>query len=89
MSFLILCDAGHSQARGIIDRHVDKVPADATVEAIAAASAGDSVTYAINPPELLSIQTDQLAGLLAFIAYDRRHRIELAPTREMNRAQDA
>src|ERR687892_894905 len=83
-------DLGVSQARGIIDRDVQVLPADAAVAVDhAGVAAGDAVPDAGDLAELLGVDVHELAGALALVAHDRRGRIEALEAAEATTAQDA
>ena len=54
---------------GVVDADMEEVPATAAF--LAAPVAGDSVPDAVDPPELLDVEVDQLARAIALIADDR------------------
>src|SRR5690606_22004364 len=64
-----------ADARGIVDRDVDELPADRS-RAAGLAVAGDAVTDLVETAELLEVDVDQLARMLALIAADRFGRLE-------------
>src|SRR6185437_16246846 len=67
---LALEHLGEGDARSIVDADMDELPASAPVAA-ALAVAGDAVAYAIELAELLYVDVDQLAGMLALVAAHR------------------
>ena len=62
-------------ARGVVDADVDELPAGAARAALPAI-AGDAVADALEAAELLDVDVDQLAGLLALVAAHRLGRLE-------------
>ena len=66
-------DLGVGQARGVIDGDVQVFPADAAVAVDhAGPAAGDAMPDAGDPPKLLGVDVDELAGALALEAHDLR-----------------
>ena len=55
---------------------MDELPADAAAVALAGAVAGDAVADALEAAELLDVDVDQLAGLLALVAAHRLGRLQ-------------
>jgi hypothetical protein len=82
-----------SDVRGVVDTDVDELPAEpfaaSTPVALASAITGDAVSNAIDPAELLDIDMDQLAGMLALVAAGRLGRLERAQLAEAETSQDA
>jgi hypothetical protein len=74
------------EARGIVDGHMQGLPADAAPAV--APVAGDAVTDAVDPTELLRVDVDEFARPLALIADDRRPNFERAQPAETETAQD-
>ena len=65
-------DLDESDARGIVDADMDELPADAEMAVDRARiSPGDAVPDRADPAELLDIEMDELAGMLALIAAHR------------------
>src|SRR4051812_3841884 len=62
---------GEGQPRGIVDGDVEVFPAGAALAALPGAVAGDAVADAVDPAELLDVDVDQLAGVLALVTDDR------------------
>ena len=63
------CD--ESDAGGIVDADMDELPADAEMAIDhARVSSGDAVSYGADPAELLDVEMDQFAGVLALITAD-------------------
>src|SRR5258708_3075640 len=75
-------DLAEGQARGIVDGDVDELPADAAAVALAGAVAGDAVTDPVEAAELLDIEMDHLAGVLALVTDHRRRRLQIPYTAE-------
>src|SRR5713101_1273823 len=74
--FLIRHDLGEGEARGVVDADMDELPADAAAVALAGAVAGDAVADAVEASELLDVDVDHLAGVLALVAADRLDRVK-------------
>jgi hypothetical protein len=68
---------------------VDELPADAAGPALPGSLAGDAVADALETAELLDVDVDQLAGVLALVAPDRLGRLEGLELVEREPAQDA
>jgi hypothetical protein len=75
---LVLEDFDVGQACGVIDADVDELPAgDADALAVepglllAGAAAGDAVPSAADPPQLLDVDVQELAGVTALVAVRR------------------
>src|SRR5690606_11228776 len=75
---LVVHNLDESDARGVIDADVDELPADAemTVDRTRMSS-GDAVPHRANPAELLDVEMDELAGVLALIATHRLDRLQV------------
>src|SRR5680860_520285 len=80
-----LLDIG--DARMVVDRHVDPVPADATVLVDRPRSQHAMATAWADATELLGVEVQQLAGCGALVADDRRPRLEPVETSEPVAAQ--
>jgi hypothetical protein len=64
-------------ARGIIDADMDELPADAMVMVDhAGLPSGDPISHRADAAELLNIEMDEIARVLAFIAPDRFGRLQ-------------
>src|SRR6266851_1358594 len=74
--FLIRHDPGEGEARGGVDADMDEYPADAAAVALAGAVAGDAMADAVEASELLDVDEDHLAGVLALVAADRLDRVK-------------
>jgi hypothetical protein len=86
---LVRQDLGVRQARGVIDRDVQVLPADATVAVDhAGPAAGDAVADAGDLAELLGVDVDELTGTLALVAHDWCRRIEALEAAETEATQD-
>jgi hypothetical protein len=64
-------DLGEGDARGVVDADMDEFPANAPAVALPPAVAGNAVANALETPEFLDIDVDQLAGVFPLIALDR------------------
>jgi hypothetical protein len=67
-------DLNVGQAGGIIDGHVDELPADAAD--LMTPVAGDAMADPPDAPELLDVEVDELAGLRVLVAHHRGGRLE-------------
>jgi len=77
-------------ARGIVDADVDELPADAMVAIDRAGiPPGDAMSDRADPAELLDIEMDKLARVLALIATDRLGRLQRSEPVETEPTQDA
>lgn len=71
-------DLRESHSRGVVDADMDELPADAAALALAGAIAGDPVADPLEAPEFLDVDVDNLAGVLALVAFDRLGWLEIA-----------
>ena len=80
---------GEGDARGVVDADIDELPAGAFTSgpcvALPAAVAGDAVADLAEAAELLDVDVDELAGVLAFVAPHRLGR--LGPSRRLRPAR--
>jgi hypothetical protein len=83
----VLGHSGQAGARGIVDRHVDDIPAYASMPM--QSGAGDAMAGRPDPPELFGIEVDQLAGMLHLVSPRRRCRIQITPARKSRPLQDS
>jgi hypothetical protein len=74
LALLMRQDLDVSQARGVVDRDVDELPAIPLT--LAAPVAGAAVPDAPEAGELLGIEVDELTGACAIVAPRRRARFE-------------
>ena len=74
LALLIRQDLDVSQARGVVDRDVDELPASTL--ALAAPVAGDAMADAAEAGELLDIEVDELTGACAVVSPRRLARFE-------------
>ena len=82
-------DLGVGESRGVIAGDVQVFSANAAVAVDhAGAPAGDTVADTGDAAELLGVDVDQLAWLLALVAPDRGGRIELLEAAQTQAAQD-
>ena len=58
-------------ARSVVDADMNELPAHAATVGLAGAIAGDAVANPFKSPELLDVDVDHVAGMLAFVAADR------------------
>ena len=89
LSFFVGQDLREGDARGIVDGHMDELPADATAVALAGAVTGDAVADPVEAAELLDVDVDELAGMLALIAAHRLGRLQCADAVEPQAPEDA
>ena len=82
-------DLREGEARGVVDADVDELPADAAGLALACAVAGDAMADALEAAELLDVDVDQLAGMLALVAADRLGRLQRRDAVEAEALEDA
>jgi len=61
-------DLHESKARSIVDADVDELPTDAVVTVDHARMSSSDATYGADPAELLDVDVDELARVLALIA---------------------
>jgi hypothetical protein len=80
-------DLDEGDARGVVEADVDELPADAT--ALAGPLTGDAVADLLEAAELLDVEVDQLAGVGALVAPDRRGRRQVLEPAQPAPAQDA
>jgi len=76
---LVRSDIGQGDARGVVDRDVNKVPADAAIAQPVATVTVDAVSDAADSAEFFDIQVDELTRLGSLVAVCRRTRLKLAP----------
>ena len=79
-------DLGVGEARGVVDADMQEVPADAAL--LAAPVAGDAVADAIDPAQLLDVDVNELARLVALVADDLGLGVEGREPSEATPAQD-
>src|SRR5690606_7115222 len=82
-------DLREGDARGVVDADVDELPAAAAAAIVAGVMAGDAVADLVEAAELLDVEVDQLARLLALVAADRLGRLQVAQSAEAGPAQHA
>src|SRR6516162_7684132 len=87
---LIWHNLHEGDARSIIDADVDELPTDAMMAIDRATIAtGDAMSHRADPAELLNIEMDQLARVLALIAADRLGRLQRGESVQPEPMQDA
>ena len=75
------------EPRGVVDGDVQNLPADTAAAVHADMMAGDPMADAVDVAELLGVDVDQLAGVLAFVAHRGRPLVEGGETAEAEPAQ--
>src|SRR5262245_7945336 len=79
---------GESNARVVVDSHMDVFPSHASAVALPPAVAADAVTDLIEPAELFDVDVDHLTGLLTLIAAHRLSRLQCTELIEPAPSQD-
>jgi hypothetical protein len=69
--FLVGQNLAEGDARGVVDADVDELPTDAPAVALTGAIAGDAVADLVEAAQLLDVDMDQFARMLALIAHHR------------------
>src|SRR6266568_1699405 len=82
-------DVGTCDTRMIVDRNVNEFPACALAAALAGAASGDAVADAAEAAELLNVEMDYLARLLALVAWAWRLRLEAGEQAEATMFENA
>ena len=80
-------DTGKGHPRMVVDGQVHGVPADAPIAV--RALAGDAVPDAVDPPQALGVDVQQLARRCPFVAHDWFHRIKRFQARRPDPSQMA
>ena len=65
-------EVGTGDARGVIDAYMQVLPAHATGVGLAGSIAGDAVSGADKPPELLDVQMNHVARVIVYIPVGER-----------------
>src|SRR3954470_20039091 len=86
-AFFIGQDLGKGDAGVVVDGDMDVLPAD--VAGIAFAVAMDAVADAADAAQFLDVEMEQIAGGLMLVANDRRGRLEIADTVELEAFENA
>src|SRR4051794_41029987 len=90
---LVRHDHGEGDARGVVDADMDELPAGAFTSgpcvALPPAVAGDAVADLVEAAELLDVDVDELAGVLAFVAPHRLGRLEVPEAAQAGALEDA
>src|SRR6516165_2751188 len=81
-------DLAEADARVVVDREVDELPAGVLVPT-ALSNAGDPVAGTLEAAELFDVDVDQLARPLAFITANRSLRLERAQPVEAQSLENA
>ena len=71
---LVRPDLAEGDARGIVDADMDELPPCPTIAPLLAALAPDAVAGGAEATELLDVDVDELAGVLALVAAGRTAR---------------
>ena len=82
LSFLVWQDLREGDAGGVVDADMDELPAAAARAGIAGTFAGNAMTDALETAELLDVDVDHLAGMLALVAPDRFGRFDIPQPRQ-------
>src|SRR5216683_2027885 len=82
-------DLAEGEARGVVDRDMDELPADASAVAVAGSVAGDAVADPVEAAELLDVDMDHLTRRFALVANDRRSRLQIPHTAEAETPQNS
>ena len=82
-----ICEKAMREASSMA--YMDELPADATVVALSPAVAGDAVADPVETAELLDVDVDELAGVLALIAAHRLGRLQCADAVQAKAPEDA
>src|SRR5215212_3710611 len=86
---LVREDLREGHPGGIVDADVDELPPDAPALALIGSIAGDAMADPVEAAELFDIDVDQFAGMLAFVAADRRGGFERLDAVEVEAPEDA
>src|SRR5215210_3957510 len=74
---------------GVVDADVDELPSDAPALALTGSITGDAMADAVEAAELFDIDGDQLAGMFALVATNRRRGFERLDAVEAEAPEDA
>src|SRR4029453_8559542 len=86
---LVREDLREGHPGGIVDADVDELPPDAPALALTGSIASDAVADTVDAAELFDIDVDQFAGMLAFVAANRRGGFERLDAVEAEAPEDA
>lgn len=75
-----ICEKATREA--VVDADMNELPAHAATVGLAGAIAGDAVANPFKSPELLDVDVDHVAGMLAFVAADRFCWCDVLQTRQ-------
>src|SRR4051812_41819699 len=81
-------DLREGYAGGVVDADVDELPPNAPALALTGSIAGDAMADAVEAAELLDIDVDQVAGMFALVAANRRGGFERLHAVEAEAAGD-
>lgn len=87
--FLVGQDLREGDAGGVVDADMDELPTAAARAGIAGALAGNAMTDALETTELLDVDMDHLAGMLALVASDRLGRFDISQSRQSSTLENA
>jgi hypothetical protein len=87
-SSLVREDGGKSESRVVVDGDMKVFPAGAA-SVIELAVPGDAVPWADNASEFLDVEVEEISRSGAFVAYDRRRRLERGQTVQTVAAKNA
>lgn len=87
--FLVGQDLREGDAGGVVDADMDELPTAAARAGIAGALAGNAMTDALETTELLDVDMDHLAGMLALVASDRLGRFDISQSRQSSTLEHA
>src|SRR5215210_5071513 len=86
---LVREDLREGHPGGVVDADVDELPPDAPALALTGSIAGDAMADTVEAAELFDIDVDQFAGMLAFVAANRRGGFERLDAVEAEAPEDA
>src|SRR3954471_21966692 len=86
---LVRADLREGDPGGVVDADVDELPPDAPALALTGSIAGDAMADAVEAAELFDIDVDQVAGMFALVAANRRGGFERLHAVEAEAPEDA
>src|SRR3954469_10041489 len=87
--FLVRKDLREGHPGGVVDADVDELPPNAPALALTGSIAGDAMADPVEAAELLDIDVDQVAGMFALVAANRRGGFERLHAVEAEAPEDA